>query len=96
MRYHGVDLHKKCVTVSMRNEEGTEEKFVRAQMDIKSYVASLGSQDSVVLEAAKEGSYAVHARAVHITMSCLMGGASRTSTDPVPSSALTSRRFGRQ
>ena len=51
MRYHGMDLHKKYSTISVRNEEGTEEKFVRAQADIKGYVASLGSGDAVVLEA---------------------------------------------
>jgi hypothetical protein len=51
MRYHGVDLHKKYATISVRNEEGREEKFVRAQADMKSYVASLGSEDAVVLEA---------------------------------------------
>jgi len=51
MRYHGVDLHKKYATISVRNEAGTEEKFVRAQADIKSYVASLSSEDAVVLEA---------------------------------------------
>ena len=38
MRYHGVDLHKKYATISVRNEEGIEEKFVRAQADIKGYV----------------------------------------------------------
>jgi len=46
-----MDLHKKYSTISVRNEEGTEEKFVRAQADIKGYVASLGSEDAVVLEA---------------------------------------------
>ncbi len=37
--------------ISVRNEEGTEKKFVRAQADINGYVASLGSEDAVVLEA---------------------------------------------
>jgi len=50
MKYHGMDLHKKYSTISVRNEEGAEEKFVRAQADIKGYVVSLGSEDSVVLE----------------------------------------------
>ena len=50
MRYHGMDLHKKYSTISVRNEEGTEEKFVRAQADIKGYVASLDSEDAVVLD----------------------------------------------
>ena len=57
MRYHGVDLHKKYVTISVRNEEGTEEKFVRARSDIKGYVESLGREDAVVLEASAGAMY---------------------------------------
>ena len=57
MRYHGVDLHKKYATISVRNEVGTEEKFVRAQADIKGYVASLGREDAVVLEASAGALY---------------------------------------
>ena len=57
MRYHGVDLHKKYVTISVRNETGTEEKFVRAQADIKGYVASLASEDAVVMEASAGALY---------------------------------------
>ena len=57
MRYHGVDLHKKYATISVRNEAGTEEKFVRAQADIKSYVATLGSEDAVVVEASAGALY---------------------------------------
>jgi len=30
MKYHGVDLHKKYATISVRDEGGTEEKFLRA------------------------------------------------------------------
>ena len=50
-------MHKKYATISVRNEEGTEERFVRAQADIKGYVASLGSQDAVVLEASAGALY---------------------------------------
>ncbi len=57
MRYHGVDLHKKYATISVRNEAGTEEKFVRAQADIKGYVTSLGGEDVVVLEASAGALY---------------------------------------
>jgi len=46
-----MDLHKEYSTISVRNEEGTEEKFVRAHADIKGYVASLGGEDAVVMEA---------------------------------------------
>ena len=57
MKYHGVDLHKKYATVSVRNEEGTEEKFVRAQADIKGYVSTLGVEDVVVLEVSAGSMY---------------------------------------
>jgi transposase len=52
-----VDLHKKYATISVRNEQGTEEKFIRAQADIKGYVATLGSEDVVVLEASAGALY---------------------------------------
>jgi transposase len=51
MKYHGVDLHKKYATISVRDEGGKEQSFARAQADIQGYVASLGSEDAVVLEA---------------------------------------------
>ena len=57
MRYHGVGLHKKYATISVRNEAGTEERFVRAQADINGYVANLGSEDAVVLEASAGALY---------------------------------------
>jgi transposase len=57
MKYHGVDLHKKYATISVRDEAGTEVRFVRAQADIKSYVATLSSDDAVVLEASSGALY---------------------------------------
>ncbi|MGO9269761.1 MAG: IS110 family transposase [Terriglobia bacterium] len=57
MRYYGVDLHKKYATISVRDEGGTEESFVRTQVDIKGYVASLGNEDAVVLEASAGALY---------------------------------------
>ena len=57
MKYHGVDLHKKYATISVRNEEGTEEKFARAQTDIKGYVQSLGTEDIVVVEVSSGAMY---------------------------------------
>lgn len=57
MRYHGVDLHKKYATISVRNETGAEEKFIRAQADIMGYVAGLGYKDAVVLEASAGALY---------------------------------------
>jgi len=41
----------------VRNEAGTEEKFARAQADIKGYVVSLGREDAVVLEASAGALY---------------------------------------
>jgi transposase len=57
MKYHGVDLHKKYATISTRGDAGVEEKFVRAQADIKGWVATLGREDAVVLEASAGALY---------------------------------------
>ncbi len=57
MNYHGVDLHKKYATISVPNEAGTEEKFVRAQANIEGYVCGLGNDDAVVLEASAGAPY---------------------------------------
>ena len=51
MRYHGMDLHKKYATISVRDEAGKEEKFIRAQADIAGYIQNLSADDVVVLEA---------------------------------------------
>ena len=49
MRYHGLDLHKGSVAVSIRDEAGHEARYV-AKVETGSYVATLGPQDSVALE----------------------------------------------
>ena len=49
MRYHGLDLHKGSVAVSIRDEVGHEVRYV-AKVETASYVATLGPQDSVALE----------------------------------------------
>jgi len=49
MRYHGLDLHKGSVAVSVRNEVGHEVRYV-ARVETGSYVTTLGPQDSVALE----------------------------------------------
>ena len=49
MRYHGLDLHKGSAAVSIRDEAGHETRYV-AKVETASYVATLGSQDSVALE----------------------------------------------
>ena len=49
MRYHGLDLHKGSVAVSVRDEVGHELRYM-AKVETASYVATLGPQDSVALE----------------------------------------------
>jgi transposase len=51
MRYHGVDLHKAYLTVSVRGDEGQEIAFVAREPNIARYVASLSPQDVVAIEA---------------------------------------------
>jgi len=57
MRYHGLDLHKRYATISVRDEAGAEVRFLRAQADMSKYVGSLGSQDAVVVEASAGALY---------------------------------------
>ncbi len=51
MRYHGVDLHKKYVTVSVRDESGAQITFMGRELDIAAYVGRLTAEDVVGLEA---------------------------------------------
>ena len=51
MRYHGVDLHKKYVTVSVRDEAGAQIAFMGREVDIAAYVGRLTAEDVVGLEA---------------------------------------------
>jgi transposase len=74
MLFHGVDLHKKYATISVRDEQGTEVKFLRALSDINGYSASLGEQDVVVLEAS--------AGAMHWAEQIQKTGAACTVIDP--------------
>ncbi len=57
MRYHGVDLHKKYVTVSVRDETGGQIAFKGREPDIAGYVGSLVAGDVVALEASAGALY---------------------------------------
>ncbi len=51
MRYHGVDLHKRYATVSVREESGEPMRFIAREPDFRHYVAGLGPEEAVLLEA---------------------------------------------
>ncbi len=57
MKYHGVDLHKKYATVSVRDEAGEQIKFTARQFDIQAYVEKLNAEDVVALEASAGALY---------------------------------------
>ncbi len=57
MRYHGVDLHKRYATVSTRDEQGVQQSYVAHQRDMAAYVAKLGREDVVVVEACSGAFY---------------------------------------
>ena len=57
MRYHGVDLHKKYVTVSVRDDAGAQIAFMGREMDHAVYVERLTAEDMVVLEASAGALY---------------------------------------
>ena len=49
-RFHGVDRHKKYSTVSVLDREGRETQFLRS-CQIEKYLAELGPEGAVVMEA---------------------------------------------
>lgn len=51
MRYHGVDLHKRYATISVRDDRGQEVGYLPREVDFRGYVQRLGQEDVVVLEA---------------------------------------------
>ncbi len=57
MRYHGVDLHKKYVTVSVRDETGAQIAFMGRETDITGYVGRLSAEEVVALEASAGALY---------------------------------------
>jgi transposase len=50
MRFHGVDLHKKYATISVRNAKGEQESLSTVH-EIQEWVESLTDQDAVIVEA---------------------------------------------
>jgi transposase len=57
MRYHGVDLHKRYATVSVRDESGAQKAFMGREYDIGGYVGRLTAEDVVALEASSGALY---------------------------------------
>lgn len=57
MRYHGVDLHKKYVTVAVRDEAGAQIAFMGREYNIEGYVGRLTSEDVVAVEASAGALY---------------------------------------
>ena len=57
MRYHGVDLHKRYATVSVRDEAGGQIAFIGREFDIAAYVGRLAVEDVVALEASAGALY---------------------------------------
>lgn len=50
MRFHGVDLHKRFATLSVRDESGAQIRYIARVENFAQYVAGLGGEDVVVLE----------------------------------------------
>ena len=49
-RFHGIDRHKKCSTVSVLDRDGREARFLRS-CQMEAYLGELGLEDAVVMEA---------------------------------------------
>ncbi len=50
LRFHGIDLHKRYATISVRNSEGNEIQHISKCVDFKGYSEQLSEHDVVVLE----------------------------------------------
>ncbi len=50
-RFHGFDLHKRYATISVRDENGKEIRFLKKCMDLAGYISGFSEQDIVVIEA---------------------------------------------
>jgi transposase len=49
-RYHGIDLHKRYATISIRDEEGREIQHISKCMDFEGFVETLTADDVAVIE----------------------------------------------
>ena len=56
-RFHGVDLHKRYATVSIRNGDGKEVHRIAKCIDFKDYVSKLNSNDIVIIETVSNAFY---------------------------------------
>lgn len=56
-KFHGIDLHKKYATISVRDQNGKEIFKSLQCMDLKGYVKKLNSQDIVLVEAVSNAFY---------------------------------------
>jgi len=56
-KIHGIDLHKKHSTISVRNREGQEVEFTLRCYDLRYYIKFLGPEDAVVIEVSSGSFY---------------------------------------
>lgn len=56
-RFHGVDLHKRYATISVRNEKGEEIKRISCCTDFMDYISRLTHEDAVILETLSQAFY---------------------------------------
>jgi len=56
-RFHGIDLHKRYATISVRDELGKEIQVILKCIDFTAYVESLSDDDIVVLESLNNAFY---------------------------------------
>jgi len=57
INFHGIDMHKRYATISVRDQSGEEINFIVNCTDVHSYVSALGENDVVCIEAASGSFY---------------------------------------
>lgn len=56
-RFHGIDLHKRYATITIRDTDGIEIKHISKCTDFQGYVESLVEDDTVVIESINNAFY---------------------------------------
>lgn len=56
-KFHGIDLHKRYATITVRDEEGSEIRHISKCTDFQGYVKTLSKEDTVVIESINNAFY---------------------------------------
>jgi len=56
-RFHGIDLHKRYVTINVLDSDGKKIKFIANCKEFQLYINGLDENDSIVIESINNAFY---------------------------------------